>query len=369
MGLRADISNRLKPLGSTMARPLESSQAIGSTARHLESSHAVRVDGRDISNRLKPLGSTAARHLESSQPGSRLETSRIVSAPYRIPQPAISADRLESWHRSETIRDVVRCCQRLPLRRFERSRDCGLPRRCAYSCECRPRRGRLTLAVQTMSTVTPLVQNRPMSDRQSPPSVADLPEDVVEPWWCPVCNGAAHRTRRPGRPKLYCSNACRQRAYRWRRDHQARTIARPGHPAAGALVPFGRWHALRTGRDSWPSSAIAAAANPQSAAHSRARSPAAESHRPPVRHRQLPTPVERCIALIVAAARPARSAHHRARGTLRPAAGRIFDSADWMQRLDPTHPIRRHPERYGQMTRPWLRPTSVTSHRTNDPPR
>jgi hypothetical protein len=220
-----------------------------------------------------------------------------------------------------------------------------------------------------MPSVTPFVQDRHMSERQPPPSVADLPDNVVEPWWCPVCNGPAHRTRRPGRPKLYCSNACRQRAYRWRRDHQARTIARPGHPAAGALVPFGRWHALRTGRDFV----------------------ADLSDR---RHRQ-PT-------VCGAFARPARLLPHRtdhqfvtaSRDACRtcteliappldplapptieftPSPGRrterIIELDEWMQRLDPTHPIRRHPERYGQMTKPWWRPPSVTSHRTNDPPR
>jgi hypothetical protein len=72
---------------------------------------------------------------------------------------------------------------------------------------------------------------------------------VVEEWWCPVCGGAAHRTYRPGRPKIYCSNACRQRAYRWRRRNCARTVARPGARAEGAYVVSGTWHALRAPHD------------------------------------------------------------------------------------------------------------------------
>lgn len=72
---------------------------------------------------------------------------------------------------------------------------------------------------------------------------------VVEEWWCPVCGGAAHRTYRPGRPKVYCSNACRQRAYRQRRRDCTRTIARPHARAAGALVIWGKWHALRAPHD------------------------------------------------------------------------------------------------------------------------
>jgi hypothetical protein len=78
---------------------------------------------------------------------------------------------------------------------------------------------------------------------------ADAYDSVVEEWWCPVCGDAAHRTYRPGRPKIYCSNACRQRAYRWRRRNCARTIARPGARAEGAYVVGGTWHALRAPHD------------------------------------------------------------------------------------------------------------------------
>jgi hypothetical protein len=74
-------------------------------------------------------------------------------------------------------------------------------------------------------------------------------ERVVEEWWCPVCGAAAHRTNRPGRPKLYCSNACRQRAYRWRREHCARAVSVRDQRPPLAIVPFGRRHALRSQRD------------------------------------------------------------------------------------------------------------------------
>ena len=80
-------------------------------------------------------------------------------------------------------------------------------------------------------------------------SLADFPDDVVEPWWCPVCSAPAHRTRRPGRAKLYCSNACRQRAYRWRRDHHARTLATPTEPVESVFLPYDRWHARRSEGD------------------------------------------------------------------------------------------------------------------------
>lgn len=76
--------------------------------------------------------------------------------------------------------------------------------------------------------------------------------NVVEHWPCLACDRVIPIVHRPGRPRLYCTHACRQRAYRWRRDHQARTAATAEHPAAGAYarshVPL-RNHALRTQRD------------------------------------------------------------------------------------------------------------------------
>src|SRR5215218_7103094 len=71
----------------------------------------------------------------------------------------------------------------------------------------------------------------------------------VEEWWCPVCSAPVHRVAHmPGRPRIYCTNTCRQRAYRWRRDHHARLAATPEHPAERASVGV-RGHALRSSRD------------------------------------------------------------------------------------------------------------------------
>jgi hypothetical protein len=208
-----------------------------------------------------------------------------------------------------------------------------------------------------------------MSERQPPPSVADLPDNVVEPWWCPVCNGPAHRTRRPGRPKLYCSNACRQRAYRWRRDHQARTVARPGHPAASALVPFGRWHALRTGRDFVAELSDRRHRQP-TVCGAFARPTRLLPHHT---HHQFvtasPDACRTCTELIAPPLDPLAPPTIEFTPSPGRRSERIIELDEWMQRLDPTHPIRRHPERYGQMTKPRWRPTNVTSPRTNDPPR
>jgi hypothetical protein len=41
--------------------------------------------------------------------------------------------------------------------------------------------------------------------------------DVVAEWACPVCGTSCNRTYHSGRSRVYCTNACRQRAYRLRR--------------------------------------------------------------------------------------------------------------------------------------------------------
>ncbi len=69
------------------------------------------------------------------------------------------------------------------------------------------------------------------------------PGQIVALWWCPVCGRATHRYARPGRPRVYCSNACRQRAYRCRRDqhHDHGPATAPLHRATSRE----RSHAVR----------------------------------------------------------------------------------------------------------------------------
>ena len=58
--------------------------------------------------------------------------------------------------------------------------------------------------------------------------------DVVAEWACPVCGTSCDRTYRSGRARVYCTNACRQRAYRLRRRTvvaAARSAGRPTRPA------------------------------------------------------------------------------------------------------------------------------------------
>ena len=65
--------------------------------------------------------------------------------------------------------------------------------------------------------------------------------------------------RRPGRPRLYCNHACRQRAYEHRHGFAHERTVRPlpgqvtgdvwsgtGYERGGTIAPFGKTHALRT---------------------------------------------------------------------------------------------------------------------------
>lgn len=71
--------------------------------------------------------------------------------------------------------------------------------------------------------------------------------DVVGHHDCPTCGAAVAEVYRPGRGRLYCTNACRQRAYRWRRAHGVRMfVERDG---AAERLFNDRRHALRDARD------------------------------------------------------------------------------------------------------------------------
>lgn len=57
--------------------------------------------------------------------------------------------------------------------------------------------------------------------------------DVVALWNCPVCERAVPRWRRPGRHAVYCSNSCKQKAYRHRcieRNRRMLELARNPRP-------------------------------------------------------------------------------------------------------------------------------------------
>ena len=66
-------------------------------------------------------------------------------------------------------------------------------------------------------------------------------------WACPVCHADVAHEFRPGRKRVYCSNACKQRAYRWRRSHGVRLLATPWQPAQRSHNE--RYHAQRPASD------------------------------------------------------------------------------------------------------------------------
>jgi hypothetical protein len=101
----------------------------------------------------------------------------------------------------------------------------------------------------------------PAGTRCTPGDAGDAPEadsrfvqfqrfeigDVIAEWSCPVCGTSCDRRYRPGRARVYCTNACRQRAYRWRRDHRS-TLGPSDHVPARARTRD-RSHALRSTPD------------------------------------------------------------------------------------------------------------------------
>jgi len=79
---------------------------------------------------------------------------------------------------------------------------------------------------------------------------------VIAEWACPVCGTACDRTYRSGRARVYCTNACRQRAYRLRRrtvgavaDVSAATAALEPASAPVRARTRDRLHALRSDGD------------------------------------------------------------------------------------------------------------------------
>lgn len=71
------------------------------------------------------------------------------------------------------------------------------------------------------------------------------PRDAT--WHCPVCGDEVHHEFGPGRKRVYCTAACKQRAYRWRRQNGVRLLATPWQPAQRS--GFTTAHAVRPAAD------------------------------------------------------------------------------------------------------------------------
>lgn len=65
-------------------------------------------------------------------------------------------------------------------------------------------------------------------------------------WTCPVCHASVPRLRRPGRHRVYCTNACRQRAYRLRcKSRQQHPMSAHRAPRPTRATTRDRVHAIR----------------------------------------------------------------------------------------------------------------------------
>lgn len=91
--------------------------------------------------------------------------------------------------------------------------------------------------------VTPPWHHRPMNE-----FTFHVRGDVIDRRRCPTCDAVVIQRYRPGRARVYCTHACRQRAYRWRRRNGIRTCVERTGPATRGHA-FARSHALRDPRD------------------------------------------------------------------------------------------------------------------------
>jgi hypothetical protein len=105
------------------------------------------------------------------------------------------------------------------------------------------------------STTTAITTAMPMQPAAAPwPRMRD-PGEIIAEWECPVCAAPCHRRYQAGRPRVYCTNACRQRAYRWRCANRTnrpnRTNHATSHPHAAPerARTRDRTHALRPHSD------------------------------------------------------------------------------------------------------------------------
>lgn len=86
-----------------------------------------------------------------------------------------------------------------------------------------------------------------MANAPSNPIHVAVCGDVVAEHECPVCGTTVEDLYRPGRHRIYCTNACRQRAYRWRRANGVRMCVERNGPAESLFND--RMHARRDHRD------------------------------------------------------------------------------------------------------------------------
>lgn len=97
--------------------------------------------------------------------------------------------------------------------------------------------------------VTPGEHDVRMNDPEiSPVRFIGCGEPEPGDWWCPTCGAYTPHPFRAGRKRVYCSNACKQRAYRWRCNRGIRLLVTPWTPASRSETGA-RAHAVRHADD------------------------------------------------------------------------------------------------------------------------
>ena len=90
--------------------------------------------------------------------------------------------------------------------------------------------------------------DRPAAQRGPTGTEEDPDAEIADVHPCPVCGQEVVRCRyTPGRARVYCTNACRQRAYRWRKANGVRLCVDRTGPTVRMIND--KSHALRDGRD------------------------------------------------------------------------------------------------------------------------
>ncbi len=154
----------------------------------------------------------------------------------------------------ETIRDVARPARRddserplPPTVRYPRAHP-GQMKRFGYGVYVPPAPPRqLTLDVNRRSAPVFVIEWNLSSAARGRMVHTSAPHTAAAAiWTCPVCNASIPRLRRAGRHRVYCTNACRQRAYRLRcKSRQLHPMSAHCDPRPARATTRDRVHAIR----------------------------------------------------------------------------------------------------------------------------
>lgn len=210
-----------------------------SSYRIVTSARAVDVSNRHECPRCRPYRIVTVGRWRAC----RIVTSaRMVDVPNRHGGP-VACIRIVTlvWRRqaSDDSAGTSSATRDDSIGAWVRVRDDSVRTRCGGSVPGRRRR-------PTGWGVTALRHDGSMNPALVPLRLAVV-GDVVGVHSCPSCEVPVERIHRPGRARIYCTAACRQRAYRWRRARGIRIFVERDGPAERSVNVHR--HALRDRRD------------------------------------------------------------------------------------------------------------------------